>query len=332
MGFPAIYAPASVTYIMQGAEAEEDIDLETLQWSGRCPERYEVLFSTATPPAYRKFICLSSWCVDPSTGVYIPPLWSWHPYHVAAIQGGWADYSSTIFASSRKATVADDAGLRWIVEVWYSSVANPLNLEPVVNIDFTDETVEMDTDAEGNAILNAANEPFDPPMQKVVHDLVLRFSQVNLTPAEFDDVKASSYVGCVNAGSFLMFPEGTVKLRSCPGQLRRVGDIYFVEWSFEFVIRTAYSDPLRLGWVRRVLNQGFRNIDGKTFVDTVVKDGEEQETVIMPRTEPTLLDEDGYELADDADPDWLTFDDAPRMDFGTLPQRVRQFPGGVWTT
>lgn len=306
---------ATVQRIWTGDEASESVDFETLEWAGRAPERFEVIFDGTEDPRYRKFMAIGAW--DPlygnqalaiAAGRGIPLLWSWHPYYDYA-----GDATTPIFVSDRKATVRPGKPTIWDVEVWYQSMSNPLDMIPVMSADFGTETVDIDQDHKGNPILNSAKEAFDPPPTSQLHDLILRFDRVNC--ATFDEQQAALYLDAVNNDTWRGFPAGKVRCSRYAAVRRRFGPTFYWDHSLEFRIRTHESDPLNIGWLRRFLDQGYRNIDGKTFVDTVIKAGTEDETITTVRTSPTLLDGNGHELASGEDPKFLTFEDFDRLPF-----------------
>jgi len=175
------------------------------------------------------------------------------------------------------------------VTVQYTSIEDPLNQSPVWEWGILESQEPIDRDKSDNPIDNSAGEPFDPPITTDVVDLVLRYSR---NEATFDPVIAQSYINAVNTTTFLGFAPGKAKCKKRVGRPARYASGFYYPVEMEFHFRTKDT------FARKFLDAGFRDSDGKLFVDTNGK----------PLNQPIKLNGSGEKLRDGADPVFLTFD------------------------
>lgn len=153
-------------------------------------------------------------------------------------------------------------------------------------------------------VRNSANEPPDPPMMVDYHDLVLRMT---VNRAVFDHAIASKYIGAVNSDIFYGFPAGKVKCTLFTGEEQRASGLIYWQHEYEFQIRTFYSDPLNVGWLRRFRDEGFRELvftadeewkyrDILSEVITVDDEGNDLPPTKKPVSKPAPLDGAGREI------------------------------------
>jgi len=241
---------------------------------------------------------------DPVTGLSIPLVGDPHPtqYLLKAARPHIATVCPTFFN----------------VKVNYSTRPNvsstqeddPLDEPAVYSWSDAASTEPVDEDADGNALVNAAGEPFDPPLTKDFEDPVLTITR---NQASFDPDVKLDYGNSVCAEVFWGAAIGRARMTSIKGDEQAGSPAY---WTCVYVIQfrflTATDTPASKAWYWRVLNHGFRYIGSgsKTyaFLDT---NGQ-------PLSQPSLLAADGSPLAASADPVWLYFRKYPSKEWAVL--------------
>ncbi len=236
----------------------------------------------------------------------------------------WAEreplcYCLGISAEQTDPLAGDEDGCRWIVTATYqpysadiAGIENPLDEPPSLSYDTVSYERPLDEayDEAGDltvAVLNAAFDPFDPP---VVRDDSRQVFQVSVNWPDFDRDLARQYADAVNSDEFFGYPIGTVKMK--PPKAAKVyhqgvpGGFYW-RVDFEFEVRDE-------GWVKRVLNCGMRQLNsaGDGYESILNEDGQ-------PISEPALLDADGRHIADPTlgDPIFLEFTGYKTLPFVT---------------
>jgi hypothetical protein len=154
---------------------------------------------------------------------------------------------------------------------------NPLLRAPDFEWDAVPEERPLARDENGDDVVNSANERFDPPLQ--FEDWCPLYI-VTRNESSYSPSQTILYQNSVNTDVFQSSAPRTVRLRARKAT-RRVEN-GFVFWSvrYEFIFR-------RDGWDLRILDQGYRDKNGKLFRDPV--DG-------TPYSSPTLLDGLGARL------------------------------------
>lgn len=187
----------------------------------------------------------------------------------------------------------------WQVTVGYDYVENPLLLPYSVQFIPQGSQEAIDKAADDAELCNSSKEPFDPPIQEEFYDfsIVLRRNE-----AAFNIAAVNPYLNAVNADAFgfygrnsqlYAFAAGLVRCKSIQADERRHGPTWFWEVTYEFVVRND-------GWLRRILDQGFRTLDGTGYVNIADADGN-------PLTQPAKLNGSGAVLAATAEPVYLQF-------------------------
>jgi len=178
---------------------------------------------------------------------------------------------------------------------------------------FVIESVEpIDEDADGNPIVNAVNEAFDPPIQREFADPAVRITR---NEATFSASNSANYANKVNSDSItidgLNIGPGYAKMKSITGTSFIYGS--------ETYYRVTYTIHLRAGgWQRRVLNQGYRYWTGEYLDDGSKQIVRAEDANGQPLSHPVLLAADGKKLPDGGSPVWLSFDVYEEIAFGPL--------------
>jgi len=187
---------------------------------------------------------------------------------------------------------------------------NPLSRDAEVSYSFADEEVQIDHDIDGNAIVNSALETPDPPITKTISDLVIRIVS---NESSYSPTTAMNYKNKLNSGSFMGFSAGLVKCVDYSA-VKMVNDVTggtYWQLTKEFQVRLATVGGVNAGWKKRILDQGFRELDGtddnnkpKYKAVTAADD----EGKLIPVSEPVLLNGSGSKLSDGGTPVWLEYD------------------------
>lgn len=255
---------------------------------------FDVVFDAADVAANRPFIARSVNAVDPSTGVRVPQLGDSHPYD------HW------VYVVRLRTAVTDDSAFVFRVTVEHREISNPLDEPPIVEWLSASTMEPIDTDIDGNPILNSSDEPFDPPPTEEFYDLIMR---ATFNVANFDPVGASNYNGAVNIDWFRGFAPGLGKVKEYTSrQIWVMTGWFYVAVAVELRFRST-------GWKRKFLDQGYRTkgdiVDGvQTY--TQIKDTEGNLV-----TDPVLLDGLGQKLADGAPVVRREYWTKPQLSFNT---------------
>ena len=231
---------------------------------------------------------------------------------------GMGNFGVTSRAFNRKSPTLWDVTVTWTCRTFGGSHSNP-DVDPLDQpyeyawrSQVSREPIEMD--AAGNAILNAAGEPFDPPIQEDFYDSVL---SITFNSGSFDEAAWRAARGNLNADEFLGGAPGTCKILDGNATQQRNGAITY----WRVAVEVAYRED---NWKRRVLNQGFRYAatdDSGTILK--YEDGSVKYTIACdkakhPLTKPILLAADGTRLAEGADPIWLVLTTKKSVDYSSL--------------
>ena len=164
-----------------------------------------------------------------------------------------------------KASDPGEGRLIWMVRVDYETPqresnyeedADPLDDPVDINWTFTARTEVADKDKDGVAILNSAQDWFDPPLEQEVHDLAVTITR---NDAVYVPLVAHNYVDSVNSDALtiagLAITARQAKLVELSGnKAERNGVVYWVvTYRIEFRAAT---------WDRNVLDQGLNYLDG----------------------------------------------------------------------
>lgn len=192
---------------------------------------------------------------------------------------------------------------RWTVTVEYSTTTqereeedNPLD-EPVKRSWSCVKTTRIvDKDTDGNAVLNPAGDPYDPPIE--IPRSLIKVKFVRNEPS-FSGALIRAFVDKINSGPWGGAATGNVRCDDISAEEAfKKGVSYFVV-SYEFT-----EDPQ--GWNPAPLAQGFRELqalggDGEFPVKILGEDGKEID-------KPVPLDADGHAIPPDELPAAAVFE------------------------
>lgn len=182
--------------------------------------------------------------------------------------------------------------LSWLVDVTYSSSAsdNPLNDPIMISGNQSARQVPVEFDRDGQPILNTAGDPFQEILFAEDFDDTIQLS-FNSATVPFNASQQAKRT--VSSNAMLGLSPGTVRYAGMnfqPQDHETLGLYYSIS------IGLALADD----WKTRILNQGFRELDG--FEQKVIKiDGQAVTT-------PALLDQGGEKLDESGQPVTLEFD------------------------
>lgn len=231
----------------------------------------------------------------------------WVPYFAAGSERG--DPSQT----------AQDAGT--VGEGWtppsapnlppeQAALLNPILRPPEVSKSSQRTRKPFTHDLDGFPVVNAANEPFDPPAMTDDGSTIITITR---NVAVFDVTTADRYRFSVNEEPFFSFLPGEAMLTGYSAQTVYENRIKFerVTWTFE-----AKDGGLEF---QSILNQGFRETDA----DASLAAGVQVTREILPQpARAALLDEDGFQLDMSTDPPpaatFVRFRERRRRNFADL--------------
>lgn len=230
-------------------------------------------------------------------------------------------------AKSLRGRSESDDDKKWFVDVEYDTDTpsqdehdqehpdNPLDEPWEVDFDFEQFGKPLDRDADGNAVTNSADEPFDPAPEVDDGRLVLRITR---NEAEYPTATALAYKNKVNSDTFYGAPAGYVKAKPIRGtrQTKRLQDgqlLSYYRVSYEFHFRGSDEED----WDAHLLDQGYRELVdmggaiGQVYLNITDRDD-------MPLNQPTLLDGAGAKLPHGGTPVFRDFKAYKRLAFSAL--------------
>lgn len=247
------------------------VDKVTGNWKGlgadagadgaEVPQYFDVTFDNNDPPEQRPLLAWSA--TDGTTSV--PALYSPHPYssrlfvrrkNVDPI--GPFHFRVNVYYSSRPVTPAGDSE--------FDPFANPLEKPWEVEWDFVETNEPIDRDIHGRPILNSVGESYDPPIMRKVSDLLLT---IRRNEGNFNYLRADRYKDALNADYFYGFAPGIVRCVKYRGRRAFTGVMFYWQVTYAFQMR-------RDGWLRRILDQGYRTkvlaLSGTVTVEAIEDD------------------------------------------------------------
>lgn len=199
-------------------------------------------------------------------------------------------------------------------------VVDPFAAPPVVRARGEDEEVAVMVDNAGSPVLNAAGDPFDPPITINVPVLTFDISRVERT---FDLSRIENLQGHVNSAEWMGFPTGSVLCKSISPSQEFDSELQSTKWNVEYTFSIKY--PIALddgsevsGWTKQVLDAGLRQLVSGVKKPITVEGA--------PVSQPVLLRENGTEAAPSDPPRYVNFDVYPPADFSILA-----FPSDTFT-
>lgn len=263
-----------------------------------------------------------------------------HYAHPIGAPNEW-DYGA--FLNGIEATEDGDTGKKWIVNLTYGTInwqelqggkdgdsaatftSNPFSAPPTVRWSSESEEVAVTLDKYGTPILNAAGDPFSPPLTKVKSTPICTITR--LLPS-FDPAWLTQYKDHVNSDVWMDFPAGVVLCKDMTADRTYIND-YGYAWeqtitlAFRQIVTASAPNPdapwktdtdvIEAGWATQVLNSGLRQRvpdpvnTGKYLIKPVMADG-------APVGDEVVLKPDGT-YDPNADPNYLVFDLYEEVDF-----------------
>lgn len=226
---------------------------------------------------------------------------------------------------SVKATPVAD-GLQWEVSLefqpksWEGSEKGPVDEDgnrdpfaarPTVRCRSEGEEVAATTDRDGEPILNAAGDPFDPPMGRIKRATVWEVSRLE---REFDAATIDAYEEKVNSAPWMGFPAESIKCLSITSGCAWDDDAGGYAWSVDYTF--AYRRPVAVGagtvsgWAEVVLNAGLREKVSGARKQILVDNA--------PVSSPVPLKSDGTAATPADDPVYLAFHLCETADFSAF--------------
>ncbi len=268
----------------------KEADEATLGFVGNEQRVFTVEFSSNTD--YMKMI---QEALDYTGDSRLQDVWQSHPYDP------W------MYVNSKSAEQISPDVVK--VTVNYTRAQDPLAMDPQFSWTSLSSSENIDSDIDGKPIINSAGETFTDPIQEDYYDLVLTYSDNQLS---FDPVAARAYQGTINSDTFLNFPVKTVRCTKYTATRQRIADTYYWQRDLEFVMRYDPNNALANGWVRRLMDKGYNKLT-TGGVREVIKD-----TNGDAMSEPTLLNGEGGVLTDTANPVFLNYNTKAAKSFAAL--------------
>lgn len=180
----------------------------------------------------------------------------------------------------------------------------PIDLEPDIEVGSEIEEVPYDRDANGDPVVNAAGDKFDPPLTRPEYYTTVVYTRNELV---FSATYANTWKGNANLGAFSGYAEGYVLFRDVTARKVKHPQLGFY-WNvtYTFVVRVD-ADKIK------VLNTGYRYKPGGTGVPQRALDEKGQ-----PTAGDILLAANGDKLPDGGTPTYKEFQIAEKIDFTSL--------------
>lgn len=305
------------------------------------PDRQADLATFTDSRASRKWIALTNNRFDDEATVIVYGLAN----HI--LPEPWFDYHPTILRLLCRGLSAEcdpRSPMKWIVTATYSCESSSLEkiqsqfLAPLsrpAKIRFRKNKYQkpVTKDINGKPFVNAAGDPFDPPVELARGHLVCAITKNVASPPAFMGVDGD----VINSDPFIVIDElgSSIYVDSCQAKVDEcdLSDIqserdsfginylfYTLNWSFEINREPPpVSNPGgKGGWRLALLNQGFRarRPGGQQTYNIL-----DNSTPPQPISSPALLDSTGYILANPS-PDtavYLEFQAYYEMDFNFFP-------------
>lgn len=237
-------------------------------------------------------------------------------------QGSDANLEVDLYAYCNRISSVQEEGdpLGWLVTVEYGPYSslwagggpkqNPL-LQPIdVSWSVRDQESVTDMDIFGDAVLNAAGDPYDPPL---MDDSTNYTITVIRNEATVNSLLMQTYFKAINSDIFAGYPPLMVKLVSMlPKSIFHQDLGWYYQMTYEFECLSPLSPYTGInGWRRTVLNEGIRAISAVT--------GDPYHVTLkgVPVTEPVLLDANGYYGPKNA-PYWNVYQLRPELPFAAF--------------
>lgn len=227
--------------------------------------------------------------------------------YIVGYPGGGSDSDTNAFLTGITCDSNSEDGIEWVITLnysWYDANTigggpeqNPLLMPIEVSWGWRDQELPIGVDINGNAVLNTAGDPYDPPV--AIND-PRRMMTVVRNEAVISLSLHQDYQNAINTDPWAGYqPYFAHCLSIVPKNVfhQLVGWYYQTTYEFEFITpRQAQAQAGSgkggelQGFRKQIVNQGFRAIDQSTNKKYhVVYRG-------IPVSQPVLLDQNGAEL------------------------------------
>lgn len=194
---------------------------------------------------------------------------------------------------------------------------NPIHVPTRFRIDFTVAEVAAFIDLDGNPIVNAAGDPYDPPLMREVTRATLTVLR-NEVPSAVNLATLAALSNTKNGYVWNGFPVATVRLNPL-----KLPDFMYSQVSNSFYFPMEYTFDVNFDtWIHQVLNAGFRQLDASGNLIPILINGQ-------PATVPVPLNEAGHAILT---PEFtLAGGDVPISQMSTAPPGGQPPLGGLGT-
>jgi hypothetical protein len=177
----------------------------------------------------------------------------------------------------------------------------------------------IDQDFDGNPIVTASDEPFDPPSTTVTSDPLLTISRNEVAP--FDPDIIDTYVDKTNSSTFYGAPAGEAHMVDIFSDDVYVGGVLsHVRVTYQIQFRRYHPNTTAANaWYSRRLNEGFRTkatVSGMTTYQEIVI--EDEDGIKRQLSNPMPLTADGTDTVPAASANWLEFKRFTSVNFTPL--------------
>ena len=281
---------------MEVLEQFEGMDASIDTESGSFTRKFNVTFNQNEYPAQQTPLIARD-----AAGV--PLVWDVHPYDP------WL-YVNNKRVIYRSATNYD-------VIVHYTSISDPLTIDPEVSFASATTNEPVDKDILGKPITNSSHELFDPPTTEDYHDIVLR---VTRNEPSFNPVLANDYLHSYSNDLFLGFPPGQARVKVFDGTRARAGQFYYYQVTYEIQFRYE-------GWKKKITDLGFRTIKIDDSSNPILLDDKYTYTELKDAdgkalTQPRHLNGSGQLLKSTEDIAYMEYETLYPMSYANLNLEV----------
>jgi hypothetical protein len=210
----------------------------------------------------------------------------------------------------------EDSGQMFLVTADYSTATvadeneNPLDDPDTWQLDYATSSEEKYVDRNNDTVTNSIGQTFDPPLQWEIDDAVVTITR-NIAIDEFDLGMIIQSNNTINDSDFDLLgesiPAGCARIRITARKANK-NNIDYVILTFVVMLRAGTEDEPR-GWVKRVLDQGYAEVDEDGNY-TLVSD-----TRGMPLNQPVKLDGSGNQLPGGGPAAFLSVEGYAESDF-----------------
>jgi hypothetical protein len=161
---------------------------------------------------------------------------------------------------------------------------NPIHVPVRFRIDFTVAEVAAFEDVDGQPIVNAAGDPYDPPLMREVTRSTLTVLR-NEAASGVNIPVLGALSNTLNVAAWNGFPAKTCRLEPF-----KLPDPIYSQVSNSFYFPMQYVFDINYDtWVKQIINAGFRQLDSSGNLVPILINGQ-------PATTPVPLDIDGHAI------------------------------------